>query len=163
MVFPCQVGSALATSGCDSKRTAKKMMSDLTASASFLGMIVGPIAAASDAKLSGLRVVATDTSMPLRANALARAWPILPKPIIAQLIYSPLVYHALRAPNIEWSVRPGRSASELRKAAVNGDLAGGHEAAVRRREKGGHRSDLRWIGHALERSDRGVELHALLA
>jgi hypothetical protein len=27
--------------------------------------------------------VATDTSMPLRANALARAWPIFPKPMIA--------------------------------------------------------------------------------
>jgi hypothetical protein len=52
-------------------------------SASVLGMIVGPIAAAADAKLSGSRVVATDTSMPLRANALARAWPILPNPAIA--------------------------------------------------------------------------------
>ena len=49
----------------------------------FLGMIVGPIAAAAAAKLSGSRVVAMDTSMPLRANAFARAWPILPKPIIA--------------------------------------------------------------------------------
>jgi hypothetical protein len=29
------------------------------------------------------RVVATDTSMPLRANALSRAWPILPKSMIA--------------------------------------------------------------------------------
>ena len=38
---------------------------------------------AADAKLSGSRVVATDTSMPLRANALARAWPTPPKPIIA--------------------------------------------------------------------------------
>jgi hypothetical protein len=46
-------------------------------------MIVGPIAAASAAKLSGSRVVATDTSMPLRANALAKALPILPKPMIA--------------------------------------------------------------------------------
>src|ERR1700686_4886103 len=96
MVFPFQVGSAFAASWCDSKRTAKKTMSALTASASFLGMIVGPIAAAADAKLFGSRVVATDTSMPLRANALARAWPILPKPIIALLIYSPWVYHALR-------------------------------------------------------------------
>src|ERR1039457_3141614 len=43
MVFPFQVGSAFATSRCDSKRTAKKTMSALTASASFLGMIVGPI------------------------------------------------------------------------------------------------------------------------
>jgi len=46
-------------------------------------MIVGPIVAASDAKLFGSRVAATDTSMPLRANALASAWPILPKPMIA--------------------------------------------------------------------------------
>src|ERR1035438_8711396 len=61
-------------------------MSALTASVSVLGMISGPIAAAADAKLSGARVVATDTSMPLRANALARAWPILPKPMIAKLI-----------------------------------------------------------------------------
>src|ERR1700722_2827571 len=33
-----------------------------------------------------------------------------------------------------------KRASELSEAAVDGDLAGGHEAAVRRREKGGHRS-----------------------
>src|SRR5450432_1422057 len=57
----------------------------------------------------------------------------------------------------------GRSASELRKAAVNGDLAGGHEAAVRRREKGGHRCDLRRFGHALERVHRGEGLLAFLA
>jgi hypothetical protein len=43
----------------------------------------GLAAAASGAKRAGSRVVATDTSMPLRANALPRAWPILPKPIIA--------------------------------------------------------------------------------
>ncbi|MNI95836.1 hypothetical protein D3C73_1541750 [compost metagenome] len=83
MVFPFQVGRTFATSACDSERTARKTMSALTASASFLGMTWGPIAAAADAKLCGSRVVATDTSMPLRANALARAWPILPKPIIA--------------------------------------------------------------------------------
>src|SRR6185312_11137674 len=62
---------------------ARKMMLALTASASVVGMISGPIAAAADAKFCGSRVVATDTSMPLRANALARAWPIWPKPIIA--------------------------------------------------------------------------------
>jgi hypothetical protein len=37
MVLPCQLGSAFATSGCDSKRTARKMTSALTASASVLG------------------------------------------------------------------------------------------------------------------------------
>src|ERR1700692_2019902 len=57
----------------------------------------------------------------------------------------------------------GRSAADFRKPAVNAALAGCHEAAVRRREKGGHRPDLRRIGHALERIERGEELHALLA
>jgi hypothetical protein len=59
------VGERLRDIGCDSKRTARKTMSASTASASVVGMIPGPIAAASDAKLSGSRVVATDTSMPL--------------------------------------------------------------------------------------------------
>ena len=49
------------------------MMSALTASASFLGMIVGPIAAASAAKLSGSRVVATQTSMPLAGKRLGKS------------------------------------------------------------------------------------------
>ena len=52
---------------------------------------------------------------------------------------------------------------ELRKAAVDGDFAGGHEAAVRRREKCSHGPDLRRIGHALERSHRGEDLLAFLA
>jgi hypothetical protein len=41
-----------------------------------------------------------------------------------------------RAPNNPIERRPSVSALELGKAAVDGDLAGGHEAAVRRREKG---------------------------
>lgn len=49
----------------------------------ILGNDRGPNRAASTAKLSGSRVVATDTAMPLRANALARALPMLPKPIVA--------------------------------------------------------------------------------
>jgi hypothetical protein len=53
--------------------------------------------------------------------------------------------------------------SELRQAAVDGDLAGGHEAAVRRCEKGSRRPDLRRIGHALKRRHRGEDLLALLA
>jgi len=45
----------------------------------------------------------------------------------------------------------GRGASELRKAAVDGDFAGGHEATVRRCEKGSHGpisagSAMRWSG-----------------
>jgi hypothetical protein len=57
----------------------------------FFGMIVGPIAAAADAKLSGSRFVATATSIPLLANFLARAWPMWPKPIIASSYYFSLV------------------------------------------------------------------------
>src|ERR1700691_1567682 len=67
------------------------------------------------------------------------------------------------APNNRMERLAGRGASELRKAAVDGDLAGGHEAAVRRREKGSRRPDLRRIAHALERSHRAVGLQALLA
>ena len=65
------------------------------------------------------------------------------------------------APNNRMECRRA-SASDLRQAAVDGELAGGHEAAVLRREKGSRRPDLRRIGHALERSHRGVDLLALL-
>jgi hypothetical protein len=41
----------------------------------------------------------------------------------------------------------GRNASNLRQAAIDGELVGGHEAAVRRREKGGRCSDLRRMGY----------------
>src|ERR1700759_2448736 len=58
---------------------------------------------------------------------------------------------------------PGRSASDLREAAVDVDLAGGHEAAVRRREKGGRRCELCRFGHALERIGIGEGLLAFLA
>src|SRR3984885_14928655 len=57
----------------------------------------------------------------------------------------------------------GRGGADLGQAAVDGDLAGGHEAAVLRREKGSHRSDLRGISHALERIERGEYLHPFLA
>jgi len=54
-----------------------------------------------------------------------------------------------------------RSASDLARAAVDGELPSRHEAAVVRREKGRRRPDLSRIGHALERSHRGVELLTL--
>ena len=40
------------------------------------------------------------------------------------------------------------SLSDLRQAAVDGELAAGHEAAVVRREKGSRRPELRRIAHA---------------
>jgi DNA-binding transcriptional LysR family regulator len=51
--------------------------------------------------------------------------------------------------------------SELRQAAIDGNLAGGHEAAVRRRKKGSRSTGLRRIGHALKRRHRGEDLLAL--
>src|ERR1039458_2033047 len=45
---------------------------------------------------------------------------------------------------IEWSAVKGecvRFGLNLREATVDGELAGGHEAAVRRREEGSRRSD----------------------
>jgi hypothetical protein len=69
-------------------------MSALTASASVLGMIVGPIAAAADAKLSGSRVVATDTSMPLAGKRLGQGLADIAEAdnCVAHR-YSPFVYH----------------------------------------------------------------------
>src|SRR3546814_9443562 len=55
-----------------------------------------------------------------------------------------------------------RRPSDLRQAAVHRELAGGHEAAVIRREKGRPRRDFRRFGHALQRIHRGEHLQALL-
>ena len=49
------------------------------------------------------------------------------------------------------------------QTTVNGDLAGGHETAVRRCKKGGYCPDLRRICHSLQWGHRSVELHAFLA
>ncbi len=56
------------------------MMSALIASASFLGMIVGPIAAASAAKLSGSRVVATHTFYAVAGKRLGKSVADLAEP-----------------------------------------------------------------------------------
>jgi len=53
--------------------------------------------------------------------------------------------------------------SKLCQAAVDGDLAGGHETAVRLREKGSRRREFRRVGHALKRIHRTVCLLAFLA
>src|ERR1700733_11961281 len=68
----------------------------------------------------------------------------------------------INSDSLDWSYM-GISLSELRKAAVDGELAGGHEAAIRRREEGSRRPELRRIAHALERSHGAVGLQALLA
>src|ERR1700756_122048 len=62
---------------------AKMMVLASSASCSDFATTVGPIARACGANASGGRRLATVTSMFLRAKAWARAWPILPNPIIA--------------------------------------------------------------------------------
>src|SRR3546814_8155712 len=56
-----------------------------------------------------------------------------------------------------------RRPSDLRQATVHRELAGGHEAAVIRREEGRPRRDFRRFGHAPERIHRGEHLQAFLA
>src|SRR5690606_8589221 len=69
---------------------------------------------------------------------------------------------SLMAFRLIWSA-VGRRLLELRETAVNRDFAGGHEAAVRRCEKGRCRPELCRIGHTLKRSHRGVYLLALFS
>ena len=139
------------------------IVSASSASRSDLATTVGPIARACGANASGGRRLATVTFDVLTGKGVGECLAYLAESYncVAHMfsfgLPSPT---ALRI--IEWSA-VGRSASDLRQAAVDGDLAGGHEAAVRRREKGSRRPDLRRIGHALERSHRGVGLQALLA
>src|SRR3546814_1599911 len=56
-----------------------------------------------------------------------------------------------------------RRPSDLRQATVHRELAGGHEAAVIRREEGRPRRDFRRLGHAPERIHPGEHLQAFLA
>jgi hypothetical protein len=83
IVLPFQLGRVFATSRCSANGTARMIVSASSASRSDLAVTVGPIARACGAKASGGRRLAMVTSMFLRAKAWARAWPILPNPIIA--------------------------------------------------------------------------------
>jgi len=56
-----------------------------------------------------------------------------------------------------------RSASELREAASTATSLAVMKLLSGVTKKGGHRCDLRRIGHALERSHRGEDFWALLA
>src|SRR5580693_10440548 len=117
-------------------------------------------AAASFSSSSRRPVITTCAPSSAKRLAVANPIPLLPPVMTATL---PSSFFIVFYPSL--CVGPGmgqRRGSELRQAAVDGDLAGGHEAAVRRREKGSHRSDLRGISHALERIERGEYLHPFL-
>src|ERR1700684_3474795 len=129
-------------------------------------------AAASFSSFSRRPVITTSAPSSTKRLAVAKPIPLLPPVITAifpanfcpmlLLICCPLVDRTLRAPNNRMERRRA-SLSDLRQAAVDGELAAVHEAAVVRREKGSRRPELRRITHALERSHRAVGLQAFLA
>src|SRR4051794_17344898 len=126
-------------------------------------------AAASFSSFSRRPAITTCAPSSTKRLAVAKPIPLLPPVITATLPVSfcpwllliCLLLCVLRV--FRLNLQSKASASDLRQPAVNGEFAGSHEAAVVRREKGRRRPDLRRIGHALERSHRGVDLLALLA
>src|SRR5258707_15488356 len=126
-------------------------------------------AAASFSSFSRRPVITTWAPSSTKRLAVAKPIPLLPPVMTATLpssffmIFYPSFCVLSSFKSLRSTARGTVPRSELRQAAVDGDLAGGHVAAVRRREKGGHRSDLRRICHTLERSHRGEDLLALLA
>src|SRR6476661_9148716 len=131
-------------------------------------------AAASFNSLSRRPVITTCAPSSTKRLAVARPIPLLPPVMTATLpssVFMILLFRGLldclssmrRAPDRRGLEARDCAGSDLRQAAVDGDLAAGHEAAVRRREKGSRRPDLRRIAHALERSHRAVDREARLA
>src|SRR6202051_4169133 len=117
-------------------------------------------AAPSFSSFSRRPVITTRAPSSTNRLAVANPIPLLPPVMTATL---PSSFFIIFFPCLYVGRHGAAAGSELRKAAIDGDFAGGHEAAVRRGEKGGHSPDLRRIGHALERSHRGEDLLALLA
>src|SRR5580704_15171667 len=123
-------------------------------------------AAASFSSFSRRPVITTWAPSSTKRLAVAKPIPLLPPVMTATL---PSSFFMIFCPSfcvvfvLKFEKHGTVPGSELRKAAVNGDLAAGHEAAVRRREKGSSSPELRRITHALERSHRAVGLQAFLA
>src|SRR5579871_452757 len=117
-------------------------------------------AAASFSSFSRRPVITTCAPSSTKRLAVAKPIPLLPPVMTATLPSSVfmIIFPSLCGPGTR-----DRAGSQLRQAAVNGDLTAGHEAAVRRCEKGGCRPDLRRIAHVLGRSHGAVGLQALLA
>src|SRR5580704_14973825 len=109
-------------------------------------------AAASFSSFSRRPVITTCAPSSTKRLAVAKPIPLLPPVMTATLpssVFMSLVFRCVFSISCK---------SDLRQAAVDGDLAAGHEAAVRRREKGSHGPDLHGIAHALQRSHRAVNL-----
>src|SRR5580692_2408261 len=123
-------------------------------------------AAASFSSFSRRPVITTWAPSSTKRLAVAKPIPLLPPVMTATLpssffmIFYPSFCVVFVLKFEKHGTVPG---SELRKAAVNGDLAGGHKTADRRREKGSSSRDLRRIAHVLERGHGAVGLQALLA
>src|SRR3954452_6078855 len=96
-------------------------------------------AAASFSSFSLRPVITTCAPSSTKRLAVANPIPLLPPVMTAILPSSFFIVVFLSLYVREAGTAPG---SELRQAAVDGDFAGGHEAAVRRREKGSHGPDL---------------------
>src|SRR5471032_1325012 len=116
-------------------------------------------AAASFSSFSRRPVITTCAPSSTKRLAVANPIPLLPPVMTAILPSSFFIVLSFGV----WIRRGTAPGSELRQAAVDGDLAGGHEAAVVRREKRSRRPDLRRVAHMLERSHRAVGLQAVLA
>src|SRR5450756_1278493 len=117
-------------------------------------------AVASFSSFSRRPVITTCAPSSTKRLAVAKPIPLLPPVMTATLPSSFFMIFIFRC---VWTRRGTAPGSDLRQAAVDGDLAAGHEAAVRRRKKGSHGPELRRIAHALEPSHRAVGLQALLA
>src|SRR4051794_9014326 len=116
-------------------------------------------AVASFSSFSRRPVITTCAPSSTKRLAVASPIPLLP-PVMTAIL--PSSFFMIFLPSLcVWARRGTAPGSELRQAAVDGDFAGGHEAAVRRGEKGRDGSDLRGIGHALQRSHRGEDLLSL--
>src|SRR5579871_6546940 len=96
-------------------------------------------AAASFNSFSRRPVITTCAPSSTKRLAVAKPIPLLPPVMTATLPSSFFMTFILRC---AWARHGATQGSELCEAAVDGDFAGGHEAAVRRREKGRRRSDL---------------------
>src|SRR4051794_39635561 len=117
--------------------------------------------AAAFSSFSRRPVITTCAPSSTKRLAVAKPIPLLP-PVITAILpanFCPLLLPTrsliflLRFTNSMSNTRMKRRrvcVSDLRQAAVDGDLARGHEAAVVRREKGSDGPYLCRIGHALE-------------
>jgi NAD(P)-dependent dehydrogenase (short-subunit alcohol dehydrogenase family) len=79
---PPKSGNPASAAGTRGQLTAMSTMSLAAASSRVPALMAGPMAAAVSRRLSGPRLFERVAPMPFLASALAKAWPILPAPMI---------------------------------------------------------------------------------